>query len=339
MSLSKDDNCYVANARMAAGLDNVIRCASTDVLAGADTSGSDIGTFDAAILRQAGLIFDLRSPSERNEAQAQTWMSTVANEPFVVKELDTEISYSEAELSGLLQTNPRLVVRLDVLSPSRFMSHLEQNWLTPGQTMQANLFKIVDGNRLHNLRMETLNSKGLLGLNEAILETGKQGLCTALQLITLHLEQQAKNDNVEDSSPKNFDLIAIHCVQGKDRTGLLVMLCQAMMGVSDDHIIEDYYKSHNVKGRRKEQKTSAAMERATATTSNKKKASAEVKLDRSIFHSAPREVMQATVEYLRSNYGSIAPGYLEQIGFDASWQQRFQVAASGRKAPALLSKL
>jgi Tyrosine phosphatase family len=317
-------NCIVSNVRMGAGLPMVLRCASTDGLASVKAKETRcIGTFDEAILEHAGLLFDLRSPSERNETQAQAWMSLASEHipPFFVKELETDRTYPETELLQLLQSQPRIVIRLDILSPSRFMKYLDQNWLSPARTMQANLFKVVDGNKLHNLRMETLNEKGLLGLNEAILETGKKGLCTALQLITLHLEQTQKRQyNSMSPSTRFFDLVVIHCVQGKDRTGLLVMLCQSLIGVSDEDIIEDYHLSQNQNGKQKA--TSAAVQRATSNQTG------TVKLDRAIFNSAPRHVMQATLDYLRSKNGSIAPGYLNHIGFDISWQRRFQSVAS-----------
>jgi Tyrosine phosphatase family len=319
-------NCIVSNARMGAGLPMVLRCATTDGLASAKTkeASSTRCTFDEAILEQAGLIFDLRSPSERNQEHAQAWMSLASEQipSFSVKELETDRTYPETELLQILLANPRLVIRLDILSPNRFMKYLDQNWLSPAKAVQANLFKVVDGHKLHNLRMETLNEKGLLGLNEAILETGKLGLCTALQLMTLHLEQLRKRQYIMYPSTRFFDLVVIHCVQGKDRTGLLVMLCQALIGVSDEDMIEDYHMSHNQNGGQTSKASSAAVQRATSNQSG------AVKLDRAIFNSAPRHVMQATLEYLRSEYGSIAPGYLNHIGFDASWQRRFEAVAS-----------
>ena len=73
--------------------------------------------------------------------------------------------------------------------------------------------------------MKALNDRGLFGLNQIILETGKEQLCKALQLITMYLERYPKNN------------IVIHCVQGKDRTGMLVMLLQSILGYSDEVII------------------------------------------------------------------------------------------------------
>ena len=320
------DDCIVSNARICAGLPMVLRCASTDGLANVKADGSEAHTctcmFDEAIRKKAGLILDLRSPSERDEAQAQAWMALTIEDlpPFSVKELRTDQLYHETELRQFIQAYNRHVVRLDIISPNRFMKYIDQHWLSAAKKVQANLFKIVDGYKLHNLRIETLNRQGLLGLNEAILETGKQGLCTALQIITLFLEQSQKRQQGVTPSTQSFDLIVIHCVQGKDRTGLLVMLCQALIGVSQHDIIEDYHKSHDKKENHKE--ASAALQRITSDQSG------PVKLNRTIFNSAPRHVMESTLEYLRSKYGSIAPGYLDHIGFDGAWQQRFQSVAS-----------
>ena len=210
----------IENFRQAAGVRNVYRCASTDGL-GAKVGGGgnncnydDWADSDRFVLQQAGLIFDLRSSSERNEEHAQKWMSSVdddddddddssrSSRPIQVVE-----PHEEYSCNGDGQTNPRFVVRVDVLSPYLFMSYIEANWLggTITEKAQTALFRLLDGQKLHELRIEALNKRGLAGLNEAILETGKQEICRALKTITLHLEA-----NPDDS-------VVIHCVQGKDR--------------------------------------------------------------------------------------------------------------------------
>ena len=373
-TIANDSSGVVANARIAAGLDQIIRCASTDMLAKVvvsddnnnhpnnhDRKSSNLkaSIMDTSILQRAGLILDLRSPSERNERRAQLWMSSIASSAkargegntsrcisnFVACELLPHKFYSEGNLQAILDKQPRVAIRLDILSPTRFMAYLEQNWLSPAEQIQANELRkasVEDGDqRLHHLRIQTLNQRGLMGLNEAILETGKNGLCTAIQLITLFLEgvatQQQQRDTSDDSSPPSslYHLIVIHCVQGKDRTGLLVMLCQAIMGVSEEDIVEDYHRSHNnIRSRRKRGRpnnngeTSAAMQRVTTAPSPSKSAVAQqpAKWDPSIFLGAPRHVMQSTLDFLRSRYGSVSPGYLNHIGFDSSWQRRSQQA-------------
>jgi hypothetical protein len=289
-------NC-VQNFRPASGLQNVYRCAKTDGLGDRlDAADDDLSEGERLILYQAGLILDLRSDVERDEKKSRSWMSQAPGGSFVIAR-DSFIPPAE----DLNAPRQRTVLRLDPLSPPEFMKYLEDNWLEPAQKLQAVMLKIVSGQQLHNLRIEVLNQKGLVGLNEAILETGKQDMLAALQAMTLHLE---KNPT---------DPVVIHCVQGKDRTGLLVMLCQSMLGVSDEEIIADYHRSDAMK------EGSAALKKALS----KQQAG---KIDKRIFGGAPKEVMQTTLAWIRSKYGSVSPGYLDDIGFDSSWRDRLSVA-------------
>lgn len=92
------------------------------------------------------------------------------------------------------------------------------------------------------------------------------------------------------------------------------MLLQSLLGVSDDEIIEDYFLS-NASFQKKKEESSAA---AAAATS----ASSKGKLDRTIFSGTNRNAMVATLAFLRSKYGSVSPGYLDQIGFNEQWRRR-----------------
>jgi hypothetical protein len=317
--------CSIANFRLVAGINNVFRCASTDGLGdqeNADLSGPDIFVFE-----EAGLILDLRSASERNEASACNWMARAPRGPMTVVEANERYSRKRSN-----PEHKRFVVRCDVLSPSRFMSYIEQNWLSPAEKARSALFKIIDGKKLHELRIESLNARGLAGLNEAILETGKQDILSALQTITLHLEA-----NKDDS-------VIIHCVQGKDRyvvilffflmrgctsslsrlimaffthfcshvhsTGMLVMLLQSLLEISDEIIVDDYFKSNQMRNG------------SAAADSIRRKG----RLDRNFFSGTSPEAMETTLKFLRSKYGSVSPGYLDQIGFDERWRQRLVVA-------------
>ena len=370
----------VTNARIATGLEQILRCGSTDVFSKLVSVPDDSvsrrsqllkgGTMDSAILQRAGLILDLRSPSERNEKRAQLWMSSAAANANLSNDNTTcsyaafaahefqlpHKKYSEEELQSILDQNmPRVVIRLDILSPTRFMAYLEEHWWSPAEKAQANLLRNSTSS-IHTMRIKTLNQRGLLGLNEAILETGQQGLCTALQLMTLFMERIAKEqqqqnlrkDPTESPSSSVYNLIVIHCVQGKDRTGLLVMLCQAIMGISEADMVRDYHRSHgNLSrrgNRRKKQafqrndnttgETSAAMERVIGRSQQQQQkqqqqpptAAVTTKWDPSIFLGAPREIMESTLEYLNFRYGSVVPGYLDHIGFHETWQNRFQRA-------------
>jgi hypothetical protein len=198
--------CRIENFRQAAGIGNVYRCASTDVLG--EFNSDVMESSDRFVYEQAGLILDLRSPSERKEALAQRWMQE-ATPP--IKVVETDQDYPDVS-SNNNNGDRRFVVRINVLSPPRFMEYIEAHWLSPSELAQAAWFKIVSGQKLHELRIEKLNERGLAGLNEAILETGQSELCRALKTITMHLETHPA------------DPVVIHCVQGKDRY-VIYMIC------------------------------------------------------------------------------------------------------------------
>ena len=104
------------------------------------------------------------------------------------------------------------------------------------------------------------------------------------------------------------------------------MLCQSMMGLSDEDIIADYHQSEiNYKNKNKNNSTSSS------SSSSKPSLPRPGKLDRQIFRAAPKSAMEATLTNLRAKYGSVYPGYLNHIGFDESWQRRFQECIVQRK--------
>jgi hypothetical protein len=67
--------------------------------------------------------------------------------------------------------------------------------------------------------MDELNRRGLSGLNEAILEIGKEPLCLALQFVTVYREQiqQKQQQQQQQKQCEDNKKVVIHCVQGKDR--------------------------------------------------------------------------------------------------------------------------
>lgn len=193
---------YLENFRQASGLSRIYRCASTDILA---DILEEHGSFETAplqhseriLLHETGLILDLRSESERDEERARRWTRRAPGCPFSLQDVVPETHVPSS-------TTNRQVLRINVLSPSRFMNYASDQWLTPSQKTLCNLYWIFDADKVHEMRIDALNERGLAGLYEVILETGGVELCVALQEITLHLEQQQNN-------------VVIHCVQGKDR--------------------------------------------------------------------------------------------------------------------------
>lgn len=84
------------------------------------------------------------------------------------------------------------------------------------------------------------------------------------------------------------------------------MLCQSMLGLSDEEIVQDYHQS---------ELSSRAKKKANERRRGK--------LDRSVFGGAPRDAMTRTLQQLRSKHGSVSPGYLDSIGFTEDWRRRF----------------
>jgi protein tyrosine/serine phosphatase len=125
-------------------------------------------------------------------------------------------------------------------------------------------------------------------------------------------------------------LIVIHCVQGKDQTGLFSMLCQSIIGIADENIIKVYHLSEQHLAPQFP-KVWERMDLVAATTAdatlhdtyddnNPKQFSS--KLHNEFWVGAPKHVMVETLAWIRETYGSMN-GYMDLIYFDASWQQRF----------------
>ena len=273
------------------------------------------------LLREVGLVIDLRSDSERNETKAQAWMEQAG---FVAQNNKYVPAYFQDQGDELLQPT---VLRLDLLNPARFMQYLEDEWLSPAEKVQAAIWKMVDGDALHRLRMRTLNSRGLLGLNQAILATGQRDLFVALEAMTVVWESCHACRRKHKRSA-----IVFNCVQGKDRTGLLSMLCQSIL-LSDnegmDHIIvADYHASE------KHLQQGSGSAAARDATGGSLESDEDGKLNRNFFSGSPARVMVDTLAWLRTENGSIH-GYLDSIGFNATWRSRFLAAAPQQQLSCL----
>ena len=97
----------------------------------------------------------------------------------------------------------------------------------------------------------------------------------------------------------------------------MIMLCQSILGLDDKTIVGDYHKSDMLLNGKHQADGSAAA--STATTSKTK---SKGKLDKSFFSGAPKEAMVSTILFIKKQHGSVL-GYLDHIGFDATWRQRF----------------
>lgn len=85
------------------------------------------------------------------------------------------------------------------------------------------------------------------------------------------------------------------------------MLCQSILGLSDEEIVADYHKSDVMR---------------ESSASEVMKPRRKGKLDRNLFSGAPREAMVQALDCIRKKHGSVSPGYVDFIGFDQSWRER-----------------
>ena len=284
----EEEKGVIRNFRKARGLPTIYRCGKTDDLVDR-LDEACLSPAEYLLLHRAGLILDLRSSHEIRNEKVEKWTQQAPGGK--IHRMDGN---KVTRLESALAATSRCVVNLDVLSSKGFAEYVEKHWLTSTQErIQVAYFKVVDSESLQSMRVDALNKRGLFGLNEAILEAGKSRLCRALKAITLHLERK---DNTLHRP------VVIHCMQGKDRTGMLVMLLQSILGVDDKTIIEDYHASEVVVDFDQNVKPGY--------------------LDRAMMKSAPRLAMAKTLHYLREKYGSVSPGYLQNIGFDDSWRVR-----------------
>lgn len=107
----------------------------------------------------------------------------------------------------------------------------------------------------------------------------------------------------------------IHCTAGKDRTGLIIALLHAIVGLADDTILADYGASQSILGTQFEDSVRALYARAA--------------LPARILGASPRHApptyLQQTLDTIRSQHGSVSH-FLTQSGLDAAAQERLRTA-------------
>ncbi|KAL9112450.1 MAG: hypothetical protein Q9227_003292 [Pyrenula ochraceoflavens] len=106
------------------------------------------------------------------------------------------------------------------------------------------------------------------------------------------------------STASNYPIL-IHCTQGKDRTGLLVLLVLALLDVDERSISYDYARSEKellpeLEERMREIKSIGLTEE---------------------FAGCPPDFVPKVMAFLRESYGGVE-AYLSQLGFDEEAQQR-----------------
>ena len=170
-------------------------------------------------------------------------------------------------------------------------------WSETGKTDRvkvATLFLVGKVKDAKKKMLSVMNSLGLAGLNRIILDNSGAALCCVLKVV----------------ADRHNHPVMIHCSHGKDRTGLVITLVLAAIGVPADKIMLDYTLSA------KHGQSEAGRERMRQINPD---------LDIEHFTSAPPEVVTKTLEYIETKWGSV-PKYLDSIGFTQPWQDALKNA-------------
>lgn len=103
--------------------------------------------------------------------------------------------------------------------------------------------------------------------------------------------------------------IVVHCTAGKDRTGLVIAFIQALLGVSEADIADNYCQTQaNLEG-----KWADEMIKKYQAMLGNAALSAEAKESMGLLTSSPKSAIEATLAYIKQNHGSVE-AYLKANG-------------------------
>ncbi|EHA51870.1 hypothetical protein MGG_05853 [Pyricularia oryzae 70-15] len=219
-------------------------------------------------------ILDLRLKSERSTAQEQAQL--VEGKVYVSSHIEG-IRYNMVDLIGK-DTKKYLLNLLGWVSWLRFsvLYYVLRNHMAAKRILSR----------------ELLRNRGMNGFLIDILDHGKAQILEALRALV---------------GPPTSTPILIHCVHGKDRTGLITILILLALNVPRDAIAHDYHFSdQGLVGQR--ENTSKYMEAHG--------------LDQS-FATTSQGLVGELDTHIRRVYGGI-DGYLSAIGFTASEARRLR---------------
>eukprot|EP00667_Euglena_gracilis_P012310 EG_transcript_12625 len=236
------------------------------------------------------LVIDLRTAEERSAAPnwAKGWRTLDFQRTAGA---DIQDLIGQSHVAGAAH---RTLWRVDLMNPDRIFDYMKQQWWDAKTRAQAAMWEVLSGAELQRLRIRELNRRGLEGLYEATLETGGPELCFVLTLLA-----------------SMADPVLIHCVKGKDRTGLVAALVLSVLGLDDAAIVADYAASD------------AAFADEWSPNPVPSSPISPDRLDTVQFSRAPASAMAHTLQYLRSRWGS-PDQYLDSIGFGDAWRDRLR---------------
>lgn len=298
ISNEASSSCQVVNFRPSCGSQRLFRSAAPDILAGSSELNPSKGPLcdeptrrsrsqaEQTILYDATLLLDLRMEGEVDFEQFLSLTGAAPGGSF------EEIKSLEAMATSKSKRQLFRPAGVNGFNKDDLAAYVGRAWVSP------KAWTDTDDEGRRDFIYQELDVRGLVGLYEIILET-KPYILNILQAITIHLEQNPKGK------------VVFFCSIGKDRTGLVAMLCGSVLGLEDEAICKEYAESQ-----------------AIYEISKKKFAAFfHNRIDSDVFAHATKETMMGTMEYLRSKYDSIR-GYLDATGFNSSWQARLQKAAA-----------
>ena len=155
--------------------------------------------------------------------------------------------------------------------------------MPPARKAEAAMYRTFSGAKYDRLLFDEVARNKQLGLYTVMLKTGAPEIGKALA----HIAER-----------RSTGAVLFHCAQGKDRTGVLAALLQHTAGDGEDAMVEEYASSEEVI-RLFEEHTG---ERRDTFDKNG--------VDWSALKGSPPEAMSGTVNWLRSEHGSI-DGFLD----------------------------
>eukprot|EP00747_Dinoflagellata_sp_TGD_P048991 gnl/TRDRNA2_/TRDRNA2_145943_c0_seq1.p1 gnl/TRDRNA2_/TRDRNA2_145943_c0~~gnl/TRDRNA2_/TRDRNA2_145943_c0_seq1.p1 ORF type:complete len:439 (+),score=63.83 gnl/TRDRNA2_/TRDRNA2_145943_c0_seq1:43-1359(+) len=242
--------------------------------------------------RPLGAIIDLRNPDEiakgkavRTEgarhlySQLGAAVAVVGLTPGGKPQLSKSATLYHAPLFG------------DV---AKFWDGVEAR-MPPSTLIPARLAAVFDGDALNRAAGRHLEDGGQALLYTVVLDTAPAAIVGALRVC---LEQARLGRRT-----------IFHCQKGKDRTGVVAMLIESVLGDSDEAIVTSYSVSGSLLGGADDPSNNARAIKIAAS-GNADAGS----VDWSRLNGSPSQAMRDTLAYVRAKYGSIE-SYLDSVGF------------------------
>jgi len=243
-------------------------------------------------------VVDLRGDSERKSLS-----SCPLGDNFEVIRGDSV----EFEISSSIPSSTRRCFHISLLEAERQYKGMYKR-MNPPKKAAAVWWSLFSGRKETELYLQEINNGGLETLYQVILETSKAEICQVLRII---------------ADPTNHPLV-FHCVKGKDRTGLVAMLVSHCLNTSKQDIISDYSVSWGLLEKHEAKHNDKSGERSQSRAS-KEKEDKYPGIDWSKFKGTPPSVMESTISFIQSTYGSV-DSYLDAIGFGSEWQKKLHDA-------------